>query len=172
MKKKIKKESQSFSVMILMIFIIVMVLLMTYSYAYPVMTVEGEITADIAQPIAKMDNKTIPSVIDTTTITPGTNQVYSFSVSNQDDLGNVATRTTRYQFKLTKGENTSLNYAIYEVIDGITQPTNLLTTTKVETLPHTTPAQKQYQLVIWRDTSMTPEEDRQETIELTVELTK
>ena len=84
MKKKRKKGNQSFSVMVLMIFIIVMVLLMTYSYAYPVMTLEGKISASVAETIVELDDSRVPPSIETTTLAPGTRQTYTCLLYTSD----------------------------------------------------------------------------------------
>ena len=172
MKKKRKKGNQSFSVMVLMIFIIVMVLLMTYSYAYPVMTLEGKISASVAETIVELDDSRVPPSIETTTLAPGTRQTYTFYVKNYNQEGQISTKNTHYRIHLKNQETSSLNYAIYAVVDGIVQPIDLLTTKTLELLPHTTMTTREYQLVVWCEDSSNSIQNTTEKLEITLDFSE
>lgn len=172
MKKRRKKGNQSFSVMVLMIFIIIMVLLMTYSYAYPVMTLEGKISASVAEAVVELDDSKVPPSIETTTLSPETRQTYTFYVKNYNQEGEISTKNTPYRIQLKNQETSSLNYAIYEVVDGIVQPIDLLTKKTLELLPHTTMTTREYQLVVWREDFSNSIQNTTEKLEITLEFSE
>lgn len=172
MKKKRRKENQSFSVMILMIFIIMMVLLMTYSYAYPVMTIEGKINAFVAQAIVEVDDSLVPSSIETSMLTPDARQTYTFYVKNYDQEGNISTKNSHYRIKIKNQETSTLDYAVYEVVDGVVQSENLLNVTTLELLPHSTMTTREYQLVIWKQGSTNSLENMTEKLEISLDFSE